>query len=696
MDRNILLAARLCGRLVARIVLVIVLLLVPAAAASARGYFDGGAVLADSPTSVANDGTVYAFRFSATNTPDEPGTLYPTPDLAKNTTYHVKIRFTTNWQNGEPASTDNRGFMWNWTTSAWVFWDADWPAFPTVTTDGNGNIAPDQWIYCRFSDTTRTGKYGLLVSLSIGGTGSTLNGRTWAIVDVYDPRTGGGWVHSGADTAAAALTPVRIYAHGASATPVAAALTEANGCDDDANGVVDDEKPGPVKTGGFRAGVPTGQLLDASLDGVLWPGSTGFTLTMPDTDLALGASDQTAPTASGSLTAAPRNGAAVLTWAAATDAKGVTGYRIYRWIPAPLGSTYTADPVPLATVGATTTYKDTTAANGTDYSYFVRALDGATNVGPRSATATVTPDGTPPGPATSLVATAGDRQVQLTWAKPADADLAGVRIVRKTGLVAPAGPDDGTAVYEGPLTTTTDVGLTNGATYTYAAFAYDTAQNFAATGPTAAATPNLATALALSATPKAVGWGGAWSFSGALTTAAGAALPDAPVELQQSLDGGATWTSVSGSPLTPVAGANVYSGSGPTLVQTTQFRLRYGGDVQHVGCVSAPVTVTTRAGLGTPAAPSRATRKKSFSVKGSLAPQPTSGLAVKIRCYQLVRRSWKLKKTVGAKLAAGDPSARYSAVLSLPARGSWKLVAYVPSSTKFAATTSGARKVTVR
>jgi hypothetical protein len=204
MDRNILLAARLCGRLVARIVLVIVLLLVPAAAASARGYFDGGAVLADSPTSVANDGTVYAFRFSATNTPDEPGTLYPTPDLAKNTTYHVKIRFTTNWQNGEPASTDNRGFMWNWTTSAWVFWDADWPAFPTVTTDGNGNIAPDQWIYCRFSDTTRTGKYGLLVSLSIGGTGSTLNGRTWAIVDVYDPRTGGGWVHSGADTAAAA------------------------------------------------------------------------------------------------------------------------------------------------------------------------------------------------------------------------------------------------------------------------------------------------------------------------------------------------------------------------------------------------------------------------------------------------------------------------------------------------------------
>jgi hypothetical protein len=69
---------------------------------------------------------------------------------------------------------------------------------------------------------------------------------------------------------------------------------------------------------------------------------------------------------------------------------------------------------------------------------------------------------------------------------------------------------------------------------------------------------------------------------------------------------------------------------------------------------------------------------------------------VKVRCYQLVRRSWKLKKTVAATLATDGAAGRYAATVSLPSRGSWKLVAFVPATAKFAATTSGARKVTVR
>lgn len=688
MHRTITTVARPLSRLALAAILTLLTVVAPAATAAARGYFDGGTVPADSPTAVANDGTVYALRFSAEDIAPDPEPAYLTPPLEPDQTYHVKIRFTANWQAGEPASTANRGFMWNGDTARWVFWDADWSEFPTVTTDASGRIPPGQWIYCKFSDTTKTGKYGLLVSLSIGGTGSTLNGRTWSVVTVYDPATSGGWVHAGAGTSSAGLTPVRIYAPGAS-KPTSTAVTESNGCDDDSNGVVDDEQPGPVKTGGFRAGVPTAQAFDASLDGTLWPGASGFTVAVADTDIALGASDQLAPTAPGSLAAAPRNGAVVLTWSAASDLVGVTGYRIYRWVPPLLGSTYTADAVPIATVAATTTYTDTTVGNGTTYSYLVRALDAATNAGPRSPTASATPDGTPPGPATDLVATPGDGRVSLSWAKPSSADLAGVKVVRKPGGAAPDGPGDGMEIYNGTADSCTDTGLTNGQLYSYAAFAYDTALNYA-TASTATATPNVATRLTLTAKPLSVAWAGTWTFSGALTTAAGVPVVGTPVGLEQSTDGGATWSFV--TQLTTAAGAGTVSGSGPILLQTTRFRLVYAGDGQHLASTSTSVTVATRVALATPSAPKRVGMKKSFKATGSLAPRLTSGLSVKMRCYQLVRRSWKLRKTVAAKLVAG----RYAATVSLPSRGAWKLVAYVPGTAKFAVTTSGARKVTVR
>ncbi len=693
MHRIILRGIRPLGRLTCFTVLALLTLALPAAVASARGYFDGGAVLADSPTTMANDGTVYAFRFSAADVPDDPDTLYPTPALAPNQVYYVKVRLTTNWQSGEPASTDNRGFMWNPKTGRWVFWDADWTEFPSVATDGSGNIVVDErspWYFVKFSDTTETGKYGLIVSLSIGGTGNTLNGRTWPTVTVYNPATNGGWVHAGNEISASAATPVRVYDHGTSVVPVSTAVTETNGCDDDSNGVVDDEQPGEIEPGGFRVGVRLNRAVDVSLGGVLWPDSDGFTVSAPDTDIALGAKDRIAPTAPGALRAAPRNGAVVLTWPAASDSVGVTEYRIYRWIPAPLGSTYTADAVPIATVGATTTYTDATAANGTTYYYMVRALDAATNVGPRSPAASATPDGTPPAPATSLVATPGDRQVSLSWTRPSSADLAGVMIVRKPGATAPSGPEDGTVVYMGTASSCTDTGLTNGQTYAYAAFAYDAALNYASAS-VALATPNIVTELTLTAGKAVVAWGGAWTYSGALTTAAGEPVPGASVRLQQSVDGGAVWTNVDPSPsLVAVPGA--FFGSGPILRQTSRFRLAFDGDAHHLGATSKSITVSTRVALGKPVARSRAGVKKAFKAKGSLRPKPPSGISVKIRCYQLARGKWKLKKTVRTKLKSG----RYAATLSLPSRGAWKLVAYAPKSSKFAATTSGARKVTVR
>lgn len=100
-------------------------------------------------------------------------------------------------------------------------------------------------------------------------------------------------------------------------------------------------------------------------------------------------------------------------------------------------------------------------------------------------------DTTPPGPVTGLSATAGNTEVQLAWVNPGDADLAGIRVLRKTGSY-PAGPTDGTIVLDDttvPFATgVTDTGLANGTTYYYAVYAYDAVPNFS-TPATANATP---------------------------------------------------------------------------------------------------------------------------------------------------------------------------------------------------------------
>jgi chitodextrinase len=66
-----------------------------------------------------------------------------------------------------------------------------------------------------------------------------------------------------------------------------------------------------------------------------------------------------------------------LTWNAATDNVGVTGYRVYR------NGALLASP-------AATSYTDYAVSRKTTYRYAVRALDAAGNVGAQSATVYVT------------------------------------------------------------------------------------------------------------------------------------------------------------------------------------------------------------------------------------------------------------------------------------------------------------------
>ena len=171
------------------------------------------------------------------------------------------------------------------------------------------------------------------------------------------------------------------------------------------------------------------------------PAGASVSIQMP------GGGDTQAPTAPASLSATPTSSSSVqLTWPAATDNIGVTGYRVYR------GSTQIAQPTSLS-------YLDTGLAPQTTYAYQVRAYDAAGNLGPPASASATTPaagDTAAPSVPTGLAATVKKgRRVALSW--NASSDNVGVvgydvyrngtRIAQPTGTSYSHRPPRGTFTY---------------------------------------------------------------------------------------------------------------------------------------------------------------------------------------------------------------------------------------------------------
>jgi fibronectin type 3 domain-containing protein len=124
-----------------------------------------------------------------------------------------------------------------------------------------------------------------------------------------------------------------------------------------------------------------------------------------------------------------------LSWGAATDNVGVTGYQIWRCQGG--GCTNFAQ---LAQVGGTgTIYSDLTASGTTTYSYEVRATDASGNLGAFSNAFTVTTpsnaDTQPPSaPGTLTASNIGATEIDLSWGAASDnVGVTGYRIDRCTG-----------------------------------------------------------------------------------------------------------------------------------------------------------------------------------------------------------------------------------------------------------------------
>jgi chitodextrinase len=187
-----------------------------------------------------------------------------------------------------------------------------------------------------------------------------------------------------------------------------------------------------------------------------------------------GLPDITAPSTPGGLVASAVSSSQInLSWSAATDNVGVSGYRIYR------GGAL------LVTLGAGTAYQDTGLRPSTAYTYMVQAIDAAGNASAQSIAASATtpaaPDNAAPSVPTGLRGTAvSPSQVNLSW----NASTDNVRVAGYTVYL------NGAVLATAAGTTFQNTGLTPGTTYSYRVSAFDAAgNNSASTAAVSVKTP---------------------------------------------------------------------------------------------------------------------------------------------------------------------------------------------------------------
>ena len=177
----------------------------------------------------------------------------------------------------------------------------------------------------------------------------------------------------------------------------------------------------------------------------------------------LATADTTAPSVPTNLAASLNSShQVVLSWTAATDNVGVTGYKVMR------------NGIALATSTALT-FTDITVAANTTYAYSVLAFDAAGNNSaastPVSITTPVSTDTSAPSVPTNLTASAiSSSQINLSWTAATDnVAVTGYNIYRGTSLI-------GTSA----STTFSDTGLTPSTSYSYMVSAFDAAGNTSA------------------------------------------------------------------------------------------------------------------------------------------------------------------------------------------------------------------------
>ncbi len=161
--------------------------------------------------------------------------------------------------------------------------------------------------------------------------------------------------------------------------------------------------------------------------------------------------DTTPPSAPASLTATPASTSQInLSWPAATDNVAVAGYRVERQDPGSTIFTQFATPT-------STTFNNTGLAAGATYSYRVRAVDAAGNLGAYSPVATATTQADTTAPTVSVTAPTGGATVTgtITISATASDNVGVVGVQFLLDGTTPIGSEDTSSPYSVSWNTST-------------------------------------------------------------------------------------------------------------------------------------------------------------------------------------------------------------------------------------------------
>ncbi len=208
--------------------------------------------------------------------------------------------------------------------------------------------------------------------------------------------------------------------------------------------------------------------------------------------------------------------------------------------------------------------------------------------------------------------------------------------------------------------------------------------------------------------PSTVKWGGGATIAGTATLR-GVPLDRPKIMIASRRYGSKTWSYVNkerdtasgnyGMPRTVGSSTGTFSYRVyPTRL--TEYRVIVW-PTHDVGRTYGTVTlVSPRATITTPKAPNRVRAKRSFSIAGYLKPKHKVGARdVRLRCYSKNKNgSYTWRKTVFAtnRATTKHPTyTRYTRTTSLPFKGTWKIVAYIPGDSIHTARTSNPEYVKV-
>jgi len=200
--------------------------------------------------------------------------------------------------------------------------------------------------------------------------------------------------------------------------------------------------------------------------------------------------------------------------------------------------------------------------------------------------------------------------------------------------------------------------------------------------------------------PSVIGWGQSASIVGTATLN-GAPIAGARVLVQSMAAGTTSWKDLnfdSGAyaPKTTTSSSGAFTFSvKPT--KKTQYRVVVWPAENRGWRFGSPLTITPRIKLGSPHVPSSAKRGAKFTAYGYLAPRHLSGAKTVTLTFQKGSTVVRVKAVNSNHSSAKWGTAtKYKARVSLPKRGTWKVVASASGDSLHAATSSGVRYITVK